>query len=71
MKQNERMALMQSDNPDPARAAKLAGELFDLRASMQSKAQAAGIQGAGGRNCDGPGRGNYHGGRGYGGQDNN
>ncbi len=43
MKQAEKRALMRSDNPDPQVAAKVAGELFDLRTSLQDKAEAAGV----------------------------
>jgi len=43
MKQAERRALLNSDNPDPAAASKLAGEIFDLRTTMQQKAEAAGV----------------------------
>lgn len=45
MKHAEERAVMSSDNPDPAKAAKLAGELFDLRTTMQAKAEAAGVAG--------------------------
>lgn len=43
MKHAEKRALMHSENPDPAKAAKLAGELFDLKATMQAKADEAGL----------------------------
>lgn len=43
VKQAERRALMQSTNPDPAAASKLAGELFDLQSAMRDKAVAAGV----------------------------
>ena len=43
MKQAEHRALLNSDNPDPAAASKLAGELFDLRTSITEKAEAAGV----------------------------
>lgn len=43
MKQAEQRALMRSENVDPAKAAALAGELFDLRTSLQEKAEAAGV----------------------------
>ena len=43
MKQTEKRALLRSDNPDPVAAAKIAGELFDLRAEMRLKAQTAGV----------------------------
>ncbi len=62
MKQAERQALLQSTNPDPAAAAKISGELFDLQATMQDKARAAGIDTFPG----GPGRGGMMGGRGMG-----
>ncbi len=58
MKHAEELAVLRSDNPDPARAAKLAGEMFDLRATMETKADAAGVSGL--LNCgnfDGPGLG--------------
>ena len=48
MKQAERRALMQTANPDPAAASKLAGEIFDLRNTLNEKAQAAGISQFGG-----------------------
>ena len=53
MKQAEGQALMQSDAPDGAALSKVSGELFDLRAAMQEKAKAAGLE-------------NYWGGRGMG-----
>jgi Spy/CpxP family protein refolding chaperone len=43
MKQAEKRALMQSEKPDPQAAAKVAGELFDLRTAMHDKAEAAGV----------------------------
>lgn len=43
MKRAEKRALMKSSNPDPKAAAQLAGELFDLRATIQLKADEAGI----------------------------
>jgi len=43
MKQAEKWAIMQSENPDPQAAAKVAGELFDLRTAMHDKAEAAGV----------------------------
>jgi len=58
MKHAEELAVLRSDNPDPAKAAKLAGEIFDLRATMGTKADAAGVSGM--LNCgnfDGPGQG--------------
>jgi len=43
MKRAEKRAMMNGTNPDSAAAAKIAGELFDLRASMKVKAVAAGV----------------------------
>ncbi len=43
MKQAEQRALMRSENVDPAKAAAVAGELFDLRTSLQEKAEAADV----------------------------
>lgn len=43
MKQAEKRALLQSDKADPQAAAKVAGELFDLRTSLHDKALAAGV----------------------------
>ena len=43
IKQAERMALIRGDNPDPAAAGKLAGEIFDLRTTMHQKAEEAGV----------------------------
>jgi zinc resistance-associated protein len=57
MKNAEEHAVMSSVNPDPAKAASLAGEMYDLRTSMQTKADAAGVTGlirCG--DCDGPGQ---------------
>ena len=51
-------ALMSADNPDSQKAAKLSGELFELREQMHAKATEAGItKGFGGVFCDGPGAG--------------
>ncbi len=36
-------ALMNSTNPDPEQASRLAGEMFDLREQIRPKAQAAGL----------------------------
>jgi len=58
MKHAEELAVLRSDNPDPSKAAKLAGEIFDLRSTMETKADAAGVSGL--LNCgnyDGPGHG--------------
>lgn len=58
VKQAEKMALLRSDNPDPAAVSKLTGELFDLRTAMQEKAEAAGVdQYMGPRGGRGPGGG--------------
>jgi Spy/CpxP family protein refolding chaperone len=59
MKRAEKQALMSSDKPDPQAAAKVAGEMFDLRTALQAKAEAAGVSQyigpMGGRmGCDGP-----------------
>jgi hypothetical protein len=43
MKQAEKHAIMRSEKPDPQAAAKIAGELFDLRTAMHDKAEAAGV----------------------------
>ena len=45
MKNTEKAALMHGENPDAAKAAKLAGEIFDLQESMQAKTEAAGVEG--------------------------
>lgn len=42
-KRAEQGALMRGDNPDPAAASKLAGELFDLRMTMRQKAEEANV----------------------------
>jgi hypothetical protein len=56
MKHAEERATMRADNPDPAKAAKLAGEIFDLRTAIQAKAEAAGVQGLiGNGGCPGGG----------------
>lgn len=44
MKRAEKKALMRSDNPDAQAVARVTGELFDLRATMQEKAQEAGVE---------------------------
>lgn len=65
MKHAEERAIMRSDNPDPGKAAKLAGEIFDLRTTIQDKAEAAGVQdliGCDGCQGMGPGMGPHHGG---------
>lgn len=43
VKRAEQRAMLRSDNPDPAVAGKLAGELFDLRTTMHQKAEEAGV----------------------------
>ena len=48
--------MLKSTNPDPAAAAKVAGELFDLRAAMREKAAAAGVDKYMGRFGMGPGQ---------------
>ncbi|MEN8190782.1 MAG: periplasmic heavy metal sensor [Thermodesulfobacteriota bacterium] len=50
MKRAEKMALMRTDNPDPAKASQLAGEMFDLRNGLREKARAAGVEGMVGPN---------------------
>jgi Spy/CpxP family protein refolding chaperone len=69
MKHAEERAIMRSDNPDPTKAAKLAGEIFDLHTTIQAKAAAAGVQdliGCGDCPGAGPGKGMgpHRGGRG-------
>lgn len=68
MKQAEKQALMQSDTPDPQAVAKVTGEMFDLRMTMQEKAELAGVdQYVGpGRMGMGMGMGMGCGGRGHG-----
>ncbi|MBE0583103.1 MAG: periplasmic heavy metal sensor [Desulfofustis sp.] len=76
MKRAEHHALMRSDNPDPAAASQVAGELFDLQTSMQQKAVEAGVAqylgpmggGFGMGDCRPGMRGPGMGGRGMGGQ---
>lgn len=66
MKQAEKRALMNSEKPDPQAAAKMAGELFDLRTAMHDKAEAAGVSqyvGPMGRGKGGHGPGFGRGGR--------
>lgn len=43
MKHAENRAIMRSEKVDPQQAAKVAGELFDLRTAMHDKAEAAGV----------------------------
>lgn len=44
MKHAEKRALMQGSNPDPKSVARLTGEIFDLRATLQGNAEAAGLE---------------------------
>jgi zinc resistance-associated protein len=62
VKQSERQALIRGANPDPAMAAKVSGELFDLMTTMQNKVKAAGLENYVGG--PGSGRGMMGGGRG-------
>ena len=64
-KRGAKMALMNSTNPDPEKASKLAGELFDLREQLRAKAKAAGLpaqmmMGMGRMGCNGPRMGGQH-----------
>ncbi|THB78541.1 MAG: periplasmic heavy metal sensor [Desulfobulbaceae bacterium] len=43
MKRAEKQALLRSETPDPAAMSKIAGEMFDLRQTLQQKAQEAGV----------------------------
>lgn len=66
MKHAEQRAMMRSENPDPAKASKLAGDMFDLHSTMQAKAEAAGVEELMGKACGGcpqggPGMGPHHG----------
>ncbi len=63
MKRAEKMALQNSTNPDSAAAAKIAGELFDLHATMRVKAQEAGVDQYMRHRGMGSGGGDYHKGR--------
>lgn len=56
MKRAEKRAILNSTNADPAAAAKVAGELFDLRAAMRENAAAAGVDKYMGRFGMGPGQ---------------
>lgn len=42
-KRAEKRAVMRSTTPDPEKASQLAGELFDLREQLRTKAMAAGL----------------------------
>lgn len=60
MKHAEEAALMNAAAPDADRVGKLAGEIFDLKATIHAKAKAAGVQGlmdCGGHGKRGMGRG--------------
>ena len=50
MKNAEKQALLNSTDVDPAAVAKITGELFDLRATLREKAEAAGVAQYMGRN---------------------
>lgn len=50
-KRAEFHALMRGDNPDPAKAGQLKGELFDLQDTMRSKAKEAGVKAGFGHGC--------------------
>ena len=58
VKRAEKIALMNGDNPDAVKLGEIAGQLFDLHSTMQTKAEAAGLDGVFGR---GPGSGNFDG----------
>jgi Spy/CpxP family protein refolding chaperone len=58
VKRSELDALMQQDNPDEKKVAKLTGELFDLQTTMQEKADKAFEGRAGNGSGPGPGYGN-------------
>ena len=60
VKRSELNALLSKDNPDETRVAKLTSDLYDLRAELDGKAEAAGV---GSRFAYGPGPGMM---RGYG-----
>jgi len=63
MKRAEKRALLNSTNPDSAAAARIAGELFDLRATMRVKAREAGVDQYMNRRGMGSGADGYHRGR--------
>lgn len=62
VKRSELDALMQQDNPDEKKVAKLTGELFDLQTTMAEKADKA-FEGRVAGNGNGPGAGNGNCGR--------
>lgn len=77
VKRAEQMAMIRSENPDPGAVGKLAGELFDLRATVRQKAEEAGVAAylgpngpRGGRDF-GPGRSGMRGGANKGGRSMN
>ena len=43
VKRSELNALLRQDNPDEKKVAKLTGDLYDLKAELETKAEAAGI----------------------------
>ena len=43
VKRSELNALLRNDNPDEKKVAKLTGDLYDLKAELETKAEAAGI----------------------------
>ncbi len=55
MKRAEKRAIFMSEKVDPKAAAKVEGELFDLRDAMRQKAEAAGLPFLGGMGGNGPG----------------
>ena len=63
VKRSELDALMRQDNPDEKKVAKLTGELYDLQAMMEEKADKAFEGRAGYGYGRGPGYGNCGGGR--------
>jgi zinc resistance-associated protein len=69
MKQSEYQAVMNSESPDPAKAAAITGEIFQLRNQIRAKAMAAGLNpgfGPGGNSYRGGWGGGYGPGYGYG-----
>ena len=54
VKKAETAAVMSHEKPDEKRAGQLAGEIFELRNEMRTRAAAAGINSDGGYFCDGP-----------------
>ena len=69
VKQAEMAAMMKRENPDEKKAAKLAGEIFDLRSELRQKALDSGLKsGYGGCRGGGPGYGSGMKGPGRGGR---